>query len=478
MFRTQRFATRLLIPGILGVSAYSGVLCWSLMRSHDYAYRVKEEGNKYLVDLAASTVARFEAAETRGQMTRKEAQTSAIAAIRDLRYNSDGYFWINDLQPRMIMHPTNPAMDGRDLSGYADPDGILLFQKMVEVCRSAGAGIVRYRWPKPGSSQPVSKISYVKLEPAWGWIVGSGIYVDDVQSEINSMVKLSAGLMLLTVCICGPMFLMLIRSVTQPVEKLATDLSQLSGQVSTAADGVLLASQSIATGASEQAGQVRNTGKSLQDLQSMVAASSEEAAATRTLMEQVSSTVEASRQRMESMSAAMAEISASGREVSQISKTIGEIAFQTNLLALNAAVEAARAGEHGVGFAVVADEVRNLALKASHASEESAREIEESLRRSGQGAILVQELMAGFEVLVRDIHKVTDSASQTASIASAQRERVAQIGATFQNMDQIAQVNAERCGETNGNAKALQQQAVSLQGLIRPLLALVRGGKQ
>jgi methyl-accepting chemotaxis protein len=477
MFQSQRFATRLLIPGIIGVAAYTGVLGWSLLRTRNYVYHVRQNGNKAVVDVAAGTLARFVAEEKNGRLSREVAQRGALEALRQLRYESSNYFWINDLQPRMIMHPTNPALDGQDLSDYRDPDGIPLFQRMVQICRSDGGGIVRYRWPKPGSTAPVPKISYVRLEPAWNWIVGSGIYVDDVEAEINSMFKLSAGLMLLTVCICGPMYLLLIRSVTQPVEKLATDLERLSGQVSSTADGVLVASQSIAGGASEQAQQVRDTARSLEDLQSMGVNSSREAEVTRTLMEQVSGTVEDSRLRVESMSAAMKEISISGREVSQISKTIGEIAFQTNLLALNAAVEAARAGENGVGFAVVADEVRNLALKASQASERSAREIAESLRRSDQGATIAREIMDSYETLAADIRKVAASASQTASIAGTQNERVSLIGNTFRNIDHIAQVNAEQCGETSGNAQALRQQAGNLKDLIGPLLALVRGGR-
>jgi methyl-accepting chemotaxis protein len=477
MFRNQRFATRLLLPGILGVGAYSLILVWSLLRIHAYAFGIKEDGTRNLVDLAAATLHRYVAAEASGQMSRVEAQKAALAALHDLRYGAGGYFWVNDLQPKMIMHPTNPALNGKDLSDYKDPDGFALFVKMAEICRTAGGGLVRYRWPKPGGTEPVAKISYVKLEPTWNWVVGSGIYVDDVAAETNAMAKISCGLMLLTVSICGPLFLLLIRSVTHPVEKLAADLSLLSGQVTSAADGVLVASHSIANGAADQAERVRGTGESLRDLASMISSSSDATAATRSLMDQVCGAVEHGRERMGLMSSAMAEISASGRQVSQIAKTIGEIAFQTNILALNAAVEAARAGEQGLGFAVVADEVRNLALKASQAADQSAGEIGESLRRSGQGAVMSQELMASFDRLVEDIRKVSAGASQSASIASAQRERISEIDAAFRSIDQIAQVNAEKCGQTSENATALQKRAVSLEDLAGPLVALVRGGR-
>jgi methyl-accepting chemotaxis protein len=130
MLRIRRFSTRLLIPGILGTCCFSAVLFWSLIRIHSYAFEIKEETTRHVVELAAQTVAHFAAAESQGQMTREQAQQAALAAVRDLRYGSGGYFWINDLQPRMIMHPTNPALNGSDLSNYRDPDGLLLFMKM------------------------------------------------------------------------------------------------------------------------------------------------------------------------------------------------------------------------------------------------------------------------------------------------------------------------------------------------------------
>lgn len=82
----------------------------------------------------------------------------------------------------MLMHPTNSKLDGQDLSGFKDPDGKAIFMGMVAVAKSQGGGIVGYRWPKPGSSEPLEKISYVELFQPWEWVLGSGIYIDDVQA--------------------------------------------------------------------------------------------------------------------------------------------------------------------------------------------------------------------------------------------------------------------------------------------------------
>ena len=78
-------------------------------------------------------------------MTREAAQKQALSAVRGLRYDHDDYFWINDQTPVMIMHPTNPKLEGQDLSGFKDPDGKALFNEMVQISKSQGAGQVNYR---------------------------------------------------------------------------------------------------------------------------------------------------------------------------------------------------------------------------------------------------------------------------------------------------------------------------------------------
>ena len=81
------------------------------------------------------------------------------------------------------MHPIRPALEGQDVSGLKDPAGTLLFREFVTVAKRDGAGYVDYLWPKPGLQEPVGKTSFVKLYRPWGWVVGSGLYVDDVDAE-------------------------------------------------------------------------------------------------------------------------------------------------------------------------------------------------------------------------------------------------------------------------------------------------------
>ncbi|MBI5896880.1 MAG: methyl-accepting chemotaxis protein, partial [Desulfobacterales bacterium] len=110
----------------------------------------------------------------------------AISLIKALRYNTDDYLWINDTAPVMVMHPFKPELDGKDLSDFKDPNGKKLFVEFVAVCEQKGEGFVDYMWPKPGYSQPVPKLSYVKIFKPWGWVVGTGVYLETVEASFKA----------------------------------------------------------------------------------------------------------------------------------------------------------------------------------------------------------------------------------------------------------------------------------------------------
>jgi len=122
----------------------------------------------------------------------KDLQKEALQAISKMRYGKSGYFWINDMQPKMIMHPIKPSLDGKDLSNIKDPKGTYLFNEMVNVCKQSNQGLVKYYWPKPGKDQPQEKFSYVQVFPAWNWIVGTGAYVDDIEDKVIAMRKVTS----------------------------------------------------------------------------------------------------------------------------------------------------------------------------------------------------------------------------------------------------------------------------------------------
>jgi methyl-accepting chemotaxis protein len=138
----------------------------------------------HLGELASGIVAEEYAASQKGLESIDEAKRRAMTRLRVLRYGQDGYFWINDMQPRMVMHPAKPELDGKDLSTYSDPNGTKLFIDAVEVVRRHGKGFIEYEWPKPGFDDPQPKMSFVTGFEPWGWVIGTGAYVDDLRAQV------------------------------------------------------------------------------------------------------------------------------------------------------------------------------------------------------------------------------------------------------------------------------------------------------
>jgi len=115
-------------------------------------------------------------------------QQEALDAIKKMGYGKNGYFWINDSHPKMVMHPIKPQLDGKDLSSVKDKAGKLLFNEMSKVANANEAGgLVKYMWSKPGKDTPQPKFSYVQRFAEWDWIIGTGVYVDDIEDKIAQM---------------------------------------------------------------------------------------------------------------------------------------------------------------------------------------------------------------------------------------------------------------------------------------------------
>jgi len=183
----------------------------------------------HLGEVALGIVTEEYAASQKGLESADQAKTRAINRLRVLRYGQDGYFWINDMQPRMIMHPTKPEFDGKDLSDYADPNGTKLFVEDVEIARRQGKGFLEYEWPKPGFDDPQPKISFVTAFEPWGWVIGTGAYVDGLRAEVWAMARsnIAIGLGVLTAVASVAVFLArrmswVIRDVTTALDSLAT----------------------------------------------------------------------------------------------------------------------------------------------------------------------------------------------------------------------------------------------------------------
>ncbi|MDM8525447.1 cache domain-containing protein [Desulfococcaceae bacterium HSG8] len=152
----------------------------------------KREVIHELTEAAWSTLNTYAEKEKKGMLTREEAQALAKEHVRDIRYGPElkDYFWINDMHPHIIMHPYRPDLEGNDISDFKDPSGKRLFVECVRTVKASGAGYVDYEWQwKDDPDRIVPKISFVKGFEPWGWIIGTGIYVEDVRAGIASITR-------------------------------------------------------------------------------------------------------------------------------------------------------------------------------------------------------------------------------------------------------------------------------------------------
>ena len=183
-FANLKISTRLwLMLGMGSVAIFATVL-WLVMDKRTAVMEEKRAATRHVVEVAVGTLARFEAEVKAGTLSLAEAQRLGILAVKGMRYEGDEYLWINDMNTVMVMHPVKPELDGKGLAEFKDPNGKALFVAFVETVRVRGGGFVDYLWPKPGAADPQPKISYVKGFAPWGWVIGSGIYVDDARGSV------------------------------------------------------------------------------------------------------------------------------------------------------------------------------------------------------------------------------------------------------------------------------------------------------
>jgi methyl-accepting chemotaxis protein len=482
---------RLLLAG--GAIALAA-LGWDAVRVVDARMLAEREAKiRAAVESVHGVLASYDRLATEGRMSREEAQRAAADAIRQLRYEGREYFWVNDLEPRMIVHPTHPELDGKNLSDERDPTGKRLFLEFVATARRDGAGLVAYLWPKPGSRDPVRKISYVKLFEPWGWIVGSGVYLDDLDAaaahEARRVLGAAFAILLVLFAAGGALVRDITRSlksVVSAAERLAAGdllepiavrrrdeigqleaamaamlerLADVIGEVRSGADGLAAASQQVSAtaqvvsqGTSEQAASIEETSASLQQVSASITQNADGARRTEAM-------ADAGARRAEESGSAVAESARAMRAIAERISIVEEMAYQTNLLALNAAIEAARAGEQGKGFAVVAGEVRKLAERAQGAAKDISALAGTSMGTADRSARLLADL-------VPDIRRTAGLVQDVAAASAEQSSGVSQVVKAIAVVDQVTQRNASASEELSSTAEELAAQAQALQEVV------------
>ncbi|MPQ68181.1 MULTISPECIES: methyl-accepting chemotaxis protein [unclassified Pseudomonas] len=479
-----------------------------LQQIHDDLYQGKAQKTQHVVQVASGVLNYYHDLETAGTLSREAAQKQAMNVIRGLRYNQTDYFWINDQRPVMIMHPANPKLEGQDLSGIKDPDGYALFNEMVTLTKAKGAGMINYRWPKPGASAPVQKTSYVQLFEPWGWIIGSGVYVDDLQDEFYGQVWRASLIGLGIALIMALLVTMIARSIVRPLQETVNAMANIAsgesdlthsldthgqdevtqlarhfngftsklrsvvGQLQDSATALGQSSSDLGSNATQAQARSQQQSQQMEMVATAinevtygvqdVAKNAEQAASEMRDAEaqarQGQLNIDNSLQQIDSLSATINQavevirtLAAESTQIGSVLEVIRSIAEQTNLLALNAAIEAARAGEQGRGFAVVADEVRLLAQR----TQKSTAEIQS----------MIERLQGHSEAAVKVIGDSSRASQLTIEQAGLAGESLNAIGQALRNLNGLNASIASATLEQSHVVEEINQNVTDAAGL-------------
>ncbi|WP_306604349.1 methyl-accepting chemotaxis protein [Azonexus sp.] len=497
-----RVATRIqLLIGLTLIGLL--VLCLiSLFQLKGSMLEDRKEKTHNLVEVAKGILEHHHKLATSGLLSTEAAQKAARDSLRDLRYGDKDYFFIIDTAGNYIMLGVNPAAEGQNRIETKDANGKFLVRELIATAQGGG-GFVEYDYPRAGQEKAEPKLSYATLFGAWNWVIGTGIYIDDIDQKYKKSAVMLGGisLVLLTILVLfgylvGSSVLRQLggepKEATEIMERVAsgdltasisqaapgsllhalggmvTSLRQMVGEINKDAnhlvdnaEKIALASDDVASAAEQQSDATSAMAAAIEELtvssnhiSDSARDTSQDSIAAVELSGQGSARVDQASQAIQQISDTVSDASSRihaleerARQVSSIANVIKDIAGQTNLLALNAAIEAARAGEQGRGFAVVADEVRKLAERTSLATTEIEQMIV-GIQSDTVGA--VEAMNAALPEVQQGVELAASASESLRAIEEGARRTLSRIG-------EVADATKEQSSASTSIAQRVEQ---------------------